>query len=85
MSNEITMEVPLALQELITANNERLKAYQVELFKQVQEANMQMMQILKLDPAQGWRLDIARMVYVRQDTTETPEATQQVAPSGEDC
>jgi hypothetical protein len=65
MSDEITMEVPLALQQLINANNERLKAYQNDLMQQVQDANIQMMQILKLDPTQGWRLDVNRMVYVK--------------------
>ena len=65
MSDEITMEVPLALQQLINANNERLKAYQNDLVQQVQDANIQMMQILKLDPTQGWRLDANRMVYVK--------------------
>jgi len=65
MSDEITMEVPLALQQLISANNERLKSYQNDLVQQVQEANIQMMQILKLDPSQGWRLDANRMVYVK--------------------
>jgi hypothetical protein len=59
------MEVPLALQQLINANNERLKAYQNDLVQQVQDANIQMMQILKLDPTQGWRLDANRMVYVK--------------------
>jgi hypothetical protein len=71
MSDKITMEVPLALQQLINANNERLKAYQTDLMQQVQDANIQMMQILKLDPAQGWRLDANRMVYVKlENTTE---------------
>ena len=71
MTEQITMEVPIALQELIRANNERLTAYKAELFKQVQDANVQMMQILKLDPNQGWRLDIERMVYVKlEDKTE---------------
>jgi hypothetical protein len=71
MSDKITMEVPLALQQLINANNERLKAYQTDLMQQVQDANIQMMQILKLDPTQGWRLDANRMVYVKlENTTE---------------
>lgn len=71
MTEQLTMEVPLALQELIRANNERLKGYQSELFKQVQDANVQMMQILQLDPNQGWRLDVERMVYVKlEEKTE---------------
>jgi len=65
MEEQITMEVPLALQQLIVANNERLQEYKNDLMQQVQEANIQMMQILKLDPAQGWRLDVNRMVYVK--------------------
>lgn len=71
MEEQITMEVPLALQQLIVANNERLQEYKNDLMQQVQEANIQMMQILKLDPAQGWRLDVNRMVYVKlEESTE---------------
>ena len=71
MSEEITMEVPLALQQLIVTNNERLQEYKNELMRQVQDANSQLMQILKLDPNQGWRLDANRMVYVKlEDKTE---------------
>ena len=71
MEEQITMEVPLALQQLIVANNERLQEYKNDLMQQVQDANIQMMQILKLDPAQGWRLDVNRMVYVKlEEPTE---------------
>lgn len=71
MTEQLTMEVPLALQQLIVANNERLQEYKNDLMQQVQEANIQMMQILKLDPAQGWRLDVNRMVYVKlEESTE---------------
>lgn len=71
MTEQVTMEVPLALQQLIVANNERLQEYKNDLMQQVQEANIQMMQILKLDPAQGWRLDVNRMVYVKlEESTE---------------
>lgn len=64
-STEVSIEVPIALQQLILANNEILKSFQSKLLEQVQNANMQMMQILRLDPAAGWKLDVERMRYIR--------------------
>lgn len=73
--DEVTMEVPLALQQLIVNNNEKLRVQQAVLTRQVEEANAQMMAILKLDPQAGWKLDIERMVYVRVEQEE-PQGTE---------
>ncbi len=64
------MDVPIALAQLILNNNEALKKYQSQLMQQIKLANEQMMQILKLDPEEGWQLDMERMVYVRATTPE---------------
>ena len=69
-TNEVTLEVPLALQQLIQTNNQLLRKYQAELLQQIQESNAQMMQILRLTPDAGWKLDMERMVYVRPTTDE---------------
>lgn len=66
----VMLKAPKALEQLISSNNELLKKYKEELFEQVKEANQQMMQILKLDPAQGWKLDLDKMMYVRLATEE---------------
>lgn len=68
--SEITVSVPIALQKLIIANNELLRQYQQKLVGEIEEANYQMMQLLRLDPDAGWKLDIERMVYVRPKTEE---------------
>ena len=70
-TKQVTVDVPLALQNLIKANNALLKSYQSQLMADIQEANIQMMQILQIDPKNGWRLDMENMVYVRIE--ETPE------------
>jgi hypothetical protein len=67
---EVTLEVPLALQQLIQTNNQLLRKYQGELLQQIQESNAQMMQILRLTPEAGWKLDMERMVYVRPKTKD---------------
>lgn len=72
--SEVTMEVPLALQQLVTSNNKLLKDYQAVLWRQIEQANAEMMQILRLDPSAGWRLDIERMLYVRIENEPTDEA-----------
>jgi len=69
------MEVPLALQQLIKNTNDILRVQQAQALRQIEEANTQMMSILKLDPSAGWRLDMERMVYVciplpTEETTE---------------
>lgn len=66
MNKETTLPVPLALQNLILSNNTLLKNYQAELMGQISDANMQMMAILQLNEDAGWKLDMNRMVYVRQ-------------------
>lgn len=70
MTNEVTLTVPTALQYLIRSNNQLLKTYQEQLLQEIQEANIQMMQLLRIDPEIGWKLDIERMVYVRPKTEE---------------
>lgn len=76
--DEVTLEVPLALQQLIQTNNQLLRKYQGELLQQIQESNAQMMQILRLSGEAGWKLDMERMVYVRpkneDELTETTDA-----------
>ena len=72
--DQVTLQVPIALQQLIKANNTLLKTYQSQLMQEVQEANMQMMNILQLHPDAGWKLDIENMVYTRPNTpTELAE------------
>jgi hypothetical protein len=68
--NQVTLEVPLALQQLIHANNTLLKKYQSQLMQEVQEANTQMMSILQLTAEAGWKLDIENMVYTRPNISE---------------
>jgi hypothetical protein len=71
---QVTLDVPLALQNLIKANNTLLKTYQAQLMQEVQEANLQMMQLLQLHPSDGWVLDMEHMVYTKSTTeTETSE------------
>lgn len=70
-TKQVTLPVPIALQNLIKANNTLLKSYQSQLMEEVQQANAQMMQILQIDPRNGWRLDIENMVYVRVEEPTT--------------
>lgn len=71
-NDQVTLQVPIALQQLIKANNTLLKTYQSQLMQEVQEANMQMMNILQLHPDAGWKLDIENMVYTRPNTPPEP-------------
>lgn len=70
MSEQMSIPVPTALKELIISNNVLLNQYQQELTKKVIAANMEMMQLLQLDPNDGWRLDTENMVYVKQKQSD---------------
>lgn len=71
MSDQTSIPVPTALKELIISNNILLNQYQQELTKKVIAANVEMMQLLQLDPTDGWRLDSDNMVYVKQPQSDT--------------
>lgn len=76
-NKQVTVEVPLALQNLIKANNTLLKSYQSQLMGEIQEANEQMMRMLQIDPSNGWRLDMENMMYVRiEEPTENAPVTE---------
>lgn len=66
---ELPNEIPLptAMRELINSNNTLLQNMQQEMLQRVNTANAEMMQILGLNPKDGWRLDLDKMKYVKQD------------------
>jgi hypothetical protein len=68
--NQVTIPVPLALQKLIKSNNNLLKTYQSQLLKEIEDANNEMMNLLNLNPTDGWRLDMDSMKYIRANTAE---------------
>jgi hypothetical protein len=67
-----TVPVPYALQRLIESNNQLLRQYQAELTSKVVEANEQMMQILGLNPKDGWSLDTDTMSYIKVEEDAPP-------------
>ena len=81
-TRELKVSIPLALRTLVKSNNELLKNYQSTLIAEIEEASAQMMQILRLDPNEGWRLDLDRMIYVRVEECEE-EPGESTGPSAE--
>ena len=66
-----SIPVPIVLKELIVSNNELLSNYQKHLTTKVISANIEIMQLLGLNPEDGWRLDMDQMVYIKQDQNST--------------
>lgn len=60
------INVPLALQHLITVHNKSLLEYQQILLSEINEANFEIMKMLNLDPSDGWYLDMNTMQYIQQ-------------------
>jgi hypothetical protein len=71
MQEKTSIPVPVVLRELINSNNALLNQYQQELTKKVISANLEMMQLLGLNPEEGWRLDTDQMMYIKQEN-DTP-------------
>lgn len=69
MTEKTKVAVPIALKELINSNNTLLNQYQQELTRKVIAANVEMMEVLNLNPNDGWRLDMDNLVYIKQDPT----------------
>lgn len=67
MNKPTSIPVPMSMRELINSNNKLLELYQKELTAKVFSANEEMMQMMNLDPAEGWRLDLSTMTYVKQE------------------
>lgn len=67
-----TVPVTVALRFLIESNNQLLKSYQQELSAQVVAANRESMQLLGLNPDEGWVLDMNTFTYVKKDTDAAP-------------
>jgi len=70
LPTEVTVQIPLALEQLIKTSNELLKNYQTKLMEKIQQANADLMQLMQLHPSAGWRLDMDRMVYTRPITED---------------
>lgn len=66
MEQPTSIALPIALKELIISNNELLKKHQEELTNKVISANEEMMKLMGLRSEDGWRLDISRMMYIKE-------------------
>lgn len=73
MQEQKSIPVPTAIRELITVNNELLQKYQQELTTRVISANLEMMQLLGLNPEDGWRIDMSTMMYVKEEPKNDTE------------
>lgn len=71
----ITVPVPEAIKQLITTSNILLQNYQQELTNKVQIANREMMQLLGLNPEDGWQLDTKTMMYIKESQTKEDDSS----------
>jgi hypothetical protein len=66
MSDEIKeVPVPLAIRQLIELHNTRIREYQQKSLREIQDASVELMNIIGLLPQNGWRLDIESMKYIK--------------------
>jgi len=64
------INVPKSLVYMISSYNDKLQNLQKEFLNDIQEANAEVMQMLNLNPEDGWRLDLETFTYILPDTPE---------------
>lgn len=57
--------VPLVVRQLIELHNTRIREYQQKSLQEIQDANIELMIMMGLNPQDGWRLDMENMKYVK--------------------
>lgn len=57
--------VPIAIRQLIDLHNTRIREYQQKSLQEIQDANIELMLLMGLNPKDGWRLDIESMKYIK--------------------
>jgi hypothetical protein len=57
--------VPLAVRQLIELHNIRIREYQQKSLHEIQNANVELMIMMGLNPQDGWRLDMDAMKYIK--------------------
>jgi hypothetical protein len=72
---EKTVPAPEAIRQLIINSNTLLQNYQQELTARVQIANREMMQLLGLNPDDGWQLDTKTMTYIKGDIVNQDDSS----------
>lgn len=70
MTEEQQIPVPEVMRQLIQHQNDILNRTQQQLFNELGDANAELMKIMGLNPNEGWKLDISKLAYVREVTTE---------------
>jgi hypothetical protein len=63
---ELTMKLPLALKNLIVANNELLRRYQEQLLLQIEQSSNEFLHSQGHNPSE-WGLDLDALIYVNRD------------------
>lgn len=57
--------IPLAIRQLIELHNIRIREHQQKSLQEVQEASIELMLMMGLNPQDGWRLDMDTLKYVK--------------------
>ena len=65
---EIIFDAPLALKQMVDLSNEKLKLLQNELVQNITDASEELMQLMQLNPNDGWRLDLHSMKFIKVPT-----------------
>jgi len=60
--------VPLAIRQLVELHNIRIREYQQKSLQEIQDANIELMLMMGLNPQDGWRLDMESMKYIKVST-----------------
>lgn len=68
----LEVSLPKSFEFMIRESNQKLKEFQRHLWKEISEANEEIMNMLELKKEDGWELDLDRMAYVKTEPTQPP-------------
>lgn len=72
---ETEVQLPLAIRQVIQLHDAKIREYQQVALAEIQQASVEIMGMLKLNPEDGWRLDIENLKFVKVSPEQTTDGT----------
>lgn len=76
---EVTeVPAPLAIRQLVELHNVRIREQQEKSLKNIENATVEIMLMMGLNPRDGWRFDMETLKYVKVSTEDITDGNSQV-------
>ena len=65
--------VPLAIRQLIDLHNDKIQEYRRTSLTEIQQASLEIMALMGLHIADGWRLDLDTLQFIKVSTEQSTD------------